>query len=71
MIENTKNKGIFYSRSIGTLKSTGRYIFPLDNDDLFFDEGTIDFIVNESINGPYDIQYSYMYFLSILTIIFS
>lgn len=63
LIENTKNKGIFYSRSIGTLKSTGRYIFPLDNDDLFFDEGTIDFIVNESINGPYDIvEFNYAEF---------
>ena len=55
LIENKKNRGIFYTRCIGTLKATGKYIFPLDNDDLFFDEGVIDIIVSEAKKGNYDI----------------
>ena len=35
LIKNKENKGILYSRSIGVLNAKGRYIMPLDNDDLF------------------------------------
>ena len=35
IINNTKNMGTLYSRSIGALASKGDYIFSLDNDDLF------------------------------------
>ena len=38
IINNKKNMGSLYSRSIGVLISRGEYIFPLDNDDMFFDE---------------------------------
>ena len=38
LIENKKNMGTLYSRCIGALLSKGKYIFCLDNDDLFFDE---------------------------------
>jgi len=38
IINNKKNMGSLYSRSIGVLMSRGEYIFPLDNDDMFFDE---------------------------------
>ena len=55
LIENKRNRGIFYTRSIGTLKSTGKYIFPLDNDDLFFDQDVLDYVVNVSIYGNFDI----------------
>ena len=55
LLENKKNKGIFYTRCIGTLKAEGKFIFPLDNDDLFFDEGVIDSIVNEAIKDKLDI----------------
>ena len=55
LIENKENKGILYSRCIGTLEAKGKYIFPLDNDDLFFDEDVISTIVNEAIKGEYDI----------------
>ena len=27
-----------YSRSIGVLQAKGKYIFPLDNDDMLFDD---------------------------------
>ena len=51
IINNKRNMGILYSRSIGALLSEGKYIFPLDNDDLFLDENvfkTITYIANES-----------------------
>ena len=51
IINNKKNMGILYSRSIGTLLSKGNYIFPLDNDDMFLDNDifqTISNIANES-----------------------
>ena len=37
IIDNKSNKRIFYSRSIGVLISKGKYIFNLDNDDMYFD----------------------------------
>ena len=36
VINNKKNMGTLYTRCIGTLASNGRYIFPLDGDDMFF-----------------------------------
>ena len=57
IINNKKNMGILYTRCIGTLFSQGRYIFPLDNDDLFLDEDVIDIIYNEINNNNYDIIY--------------
>ena len=33
-IKNTKNKGQFYSRNKGVLKSRGEYILIIDPDDL-------------------------------------
>lgn len=63
LLENKENKGILYSRCIGTLKATGKFIFPLDNDDLFFDEGIINCIVNEAIEGKFDIvEFNYAEF---------
>ena len=38
IIKNKKNMGSLYSRSLGVLISQGEYIFPLDNDDMFFSE---------------------------------
>ena len=38
LIKNKKNKGILYSRSIGVLSSKGKYLFSLDNDDIFLNE---------------------------------
>ena len=35
IIKNQKNKGALFSRSLGTLKSKGKYIMALDSDDLF------------------------------------
>jgi len=54
-IHNKKNKGILYSRCIGTIKAKGKYIFPLDNDDFFFDEKLFYDISNEAEKGNFDI----------------
>ena len=37
IFNNEKNMGTLYSRSLGILKSQGKYIMNLDNDDLFMD----------------------------------
>ena len=63
LIENKENRGILYSRCIGTLMASGKYIFPLDNDDLFFDEGIISSIVKKAIKGKFDIvEFNYAEF---------
>jgi glycosyltransferase involved in cell wall biosynthesis len=47
--------GTLYSRNIGVLKAKGKYIFPLDNDDMFLDDDIINIIYEESYNFNYDI----------------
>ena len=37
IINNKKNMGTLYTRCIGSLSSKGKYIFPLDNDDMFIE----------------------------------
>ena len=46
IIKNQKNMGIIYSRSIGSLSAKGKYIFPLDNDDMFLDKDVFTTITN-------------------------
>ena len=47
--------GTLYSRSIGALNSKGKYIFCLDNDDLFYDENLFDKIFNIAESKDFDI----------------
>ena len=54
-INNKKNMGTLYSRCIGTLKAKGKYIFPLDNDDFFFDESLFYVITNIAEKENFDI----------------
>jgi glycosyltransferase involved in cell wall biosynthesis len=55
IIENKKNMGILYSRSIGALSAKGNYIFPLDNDDMFLDKDVFKTISDRAIKGNFDI----------------
>ena len=55
LINNNKNMGTLYSRSIGVLQAKGKYIFPLDNDDMFFDDDVFSIIYEEAYNFNYDI----------------
>ena len=55
IINNKKNMGSLYSRCIGVLISKGKYIFPLDNDDIFFIEDIFDFVLTIAIDNNLDI----------------
>ena len=55
IVKNKKNMGSLYSRSIGTLISKGEYIFPLDNDDLFFSEDIFGFIIKITKESDLDV----------------
>ena len=47
--------GTLYSRSIGALIAKGKYIFCLDNDDMFFDNDILDVFYNIGINENLDL----------------
>ena len=47
--------GTLYSRCVGTLISRGKYIFPLDNDDMIFGEDVFDYTFRIANLGNYDI----------------
>ena len=55
LIKNKNNMGVLYSRSIGILSSKGKYLYTLDNDDMFLNADVIDTITNISENGNFDI----------------
>ena len=55
IINNKKNMGIIYTRSIGSLAAKGKYIFPLDNDDMFLDKDVFDTISKVADKGNFDI----------------
>ena len=55
IIKNNKNRGALYSRSIGALKAEGKYIFPLDSDDLFANEYLFNVCYNEAEQYNIDI----------------
>ena len=54
IINNAKNMGVLFSRSIGVLESKGKYIFTLDNDDMFFDTDIFD-IYHQAEDENFDI----------------
>ena len=55
IIKNQKNMGTLYSRSIGALSAKGKYIFPLDNGDMFLDYDVFDTVYNIAIKDNFDI----------------
>ena len=55
IINNKKNMGTLFSRSIGVLSSKGKYIFHLDSDDMFLDEDVFSSIMNISERGGFDL----------------
>ena len=55
IIKNQKNMGTLYSRSIGVLSAKGKYIFPLDNGDMFLDHDVFSTIYNISDKDSFDI----------------
>ena len=55
IINNQKNMGTLYSRSIGALSAKGKYIFNLDNDDMFLDKDVYWTITNFADKYDFDI----------------
>ena len=54
--------GILYSRGIGVLKARGKYIFPLDDDDMIIIDDLFDYIYEEIEEGKYDIvEFNWIY----------
>ena len=55
IINNEKNMGSLYTRSIGILIAKGKFVFALDNDDMFFQEDLFDATYKVAIKGGFDI----------------
>lgn len=55
VINNKKNMGTLYSRCIGTLISKGKYIFPLDSDDMFLSEDVFNVVYKVADENNFDI----------------
>ena len=55
IINNEKNMGTLYTRNIGILIAKGKFIFALDNDDMFFQEDLFDETHKVAIKGGFDI----------------
>ena len=55
IFKNKKNMGVLYSKSLGVLKARGKYIFPLDDDDMIIIDDLFDYIYEEIEEGKYDI----------------
>ena len=55
IINNNKNMGTLYSRCVGALGAKGKYIFPLDNDDMLFVNDILDTIYEIASNENFDI----------------
>lgn len=55
LINNKRNMGTLYSRNIGVLASRGKYIFPMDNDDMLFNQKLFGLLNRVGIINNYDI----------------
>ena len=55
IMNNDKNMGMLYSRSIGVLESKGKYILSLDCDDMFLEDNVFNIIYEEAEKNKYDI----------------
>jgi glycosyltransferase involved in cell wall biosynthesis len=49
------NMGLLYARCIGTLSAKGKYILPMDSDDMFLDEDVLFILTNIISKGNFDI----------------
>ena len=55
IISNKINKGTLYTRSIATLSAKGKYILPMDSDDMFLDKDVFSVLTNIAYKGNFDI----------------
>ena len=55
IVNNSENKGLLYSRSMGVLYSKGEYIMDLDPDDEIFNESDLEYLYSNTNNSQIDI----------------
>ena len=55
IINNKINMGLLYTRCIGTLASKGKYILPMDSDDMILDKDVFSILLNIISKGNFDI----------------
>ena len=55
ILNNNRNMGTLYSRCVGALSAKGKYIFALDNDDMFFVDNILSKIYQVAEEDNYDI----------------
>ena len=55
IIDNKINKGTLYSRNIGVLSSKGKYIFQIDNEDMFFENNILRKVYKEALKSKIEI----------------
>ena len=55
ILNNKKNMGTLFSRSIGILSTKGKFILHLDSDDMFLNEDIFSTIIDLANKGNYDI----------------
>ena len=55
IITNKKNMGTLYARCVGTLSAKGKYIIPMDADDMFLNKDVFDVLINIEMKGNFDI----------------
>ena len=55
IVKNKKNMGFLFSISIGPLFTKGKYIFPIDSDDIFLDKDVFSTISHIGDKGNFDI----------------
>ena len=55
IINNKKNMGTLYTRCVGSLAAKGKYIIPLDSDEMILNFDVFDDIYNQSYENYYDI----------------
>lgn len=61
VFNNTENKGLLFSRAMGILHSSGKYLINLDPDDEFNDSDSLEYLYNKAIESNADIiSFSYL-----------
>ena len=55
IITNKKNMGTLYARCVGTLSAKGKYIIPMDADDMFLNKDVFDVLINIEMKSNFDI----------------
>ena len=70
IINNKKNMGTLYTRCVGTLSAKGKYIIPIDGDDMILNNNVFDVLINIEMKSNFDIIIFNSIFSSLKTFFF-